>query len=217
MTFDAVVVGAGPNGLVAGCLLADAGWSVLVLEAAPTPGGAVRSDRSVHPDFVHDTCSAFYPFSAASPVLRSLDLEAHGLEWRQAPAVLAHAFGDGRWGVLHRDAAETARLAELECPGDGEAWLAMVEEWERIGPALTEALSGPCSTAATSRATASASPSAASSTLPSGRLRTQPSTPRRPAVRCTNQRNPTPCTMPVTRNLLVTRARPAVPEASRSR
>lgn len=143
MTHDAVVIGAGPNGLVAGALLADAGWSVLVLEAAPTPGGAVRSDRSVHPDFVHDTCSAFYPFSAASPVLRSLRLEDHGLEWRQAPAVLAHAFGDGRWGLLHRDADETARLADLECPGDGEAWLELVAEWERIGPALIEALLSP--------------------------------------------------------------------------
>ena len=57
--YDAVVVGAGPNGLVAANVLLDAGWSVLVLEAQPTPGGAVRSDRELHPDFVHDTFSAF--------------------------------------------------------------------------------------------------------------------------------------------------------------
>lgn len=143
MTFDAVVIGAGPNGLVAGTLFADAGWSVLCLEAAPTPGGAVRSDRAVHPDFVHDTCSAFYPFSAASPVLRGLELERQGLGWRHAPAVLGHAFGDGRWGLLHTDPRETARLAEEACPGDGEAWLALCEEGGHVGPSLVGALLSP--------------------------------------------------------------------------
>ena len=66
-SYDAIVVGAGPNGLVAANHLADAGWSVLVLEAQPEVGGAVRSARDVHPDFVHDTFSAFYPLAAASP------------------------------------------------------------------------------------------------------------------------------------------------------
>ena len=66
-TYDAVVVGAGPNGLVAANLLVDAGWSVVVLEAQDTLGGAVRSDRELHPAFVQDTFSAFYPMAAASP------------------------------------------------------------------------------------------------------------------------------------------------------
>ena len=82
---DAVVIGAGHNGLVAANHLADAGWSVLVLEAAPEVGGAVHSSRAVHPDFVHDTGSAFYPLAAASPVITSLHLEDHGLRWRHAP------------------------------------------------------------------------------------------------------------------------------------
>ncbi|BFO17761.1 hypothetical protein SHKM778_41490 [Streptomyces sp. KM77-8] len=59
---DAVVIGAGPNGLVAANLLADAGWSVEVLEEQPVPGGAVRHDRGVEPDFVSDLCSSFYPW-----------------------------------------------------------------------------------------------------------------------------------------------------------
>ncbi|OLT33766.1 hypothetical protein BJF79_07605 [Actinomadura sp. CNU-125] len=100
---DAVVVGAGQNGLVAANVLADAGWDVLVLEAQPEPGGAVRSDRGVRPDYVSDLCSAFYPLGVASPAMRALELERHGLRWRHAPAVLAHPLPDGRCAVLERD------------------------------------------------------------------------------------------------------------------
>jgi len=142
-TVDAVVVGAGPNGLVAANLLADAGWEVLLVEAQPDVGGAVRSDRDVHPDFVHDTFSAFYPMAAASPVITGLGLEAYGLRWRHAPAVLGHPWPDGSWSVLHRDPAVTAALLDREQPGDGAAWLALVDQWHRIGPSLVAALLSP--------------------------------------------------------------------------
>ncbi|GGV21071.1 dehydrogenase [Actinomadura cremea] len=140
---DAIVVGAGQNGLVAANLLADAGWDVLVLEAQPEPGGAVRSDRGVHPDHVSDLCSAFYPLGVASPAMRALGLERHGLRWRHAPAVLAHPLPDGRCAVLERDPDATAAGLESFGAGDGEAWLRLYALWERMGEELLRALFTP--------------------------------------------------------------------------
>src|ERR671933_2913654 len=94
-TADAIVIGAGPNGLVAANVLADAGWSVEVLEAQPEPGGAVRTAELTEPGFRHDVFSAFYPLAAASPAIRALELERHGLEWRRGPLVVAHPARDG--------------------------------------------------------------------------------------------------------------------------
>lgn len=128
---DAVVIGAGQNGLVAANLLADAGWSVVVCEAAPQPGGAVRS-AEIAPGFVTDLFSAFYPLGAASPILRELDLHEHGLTWRHAPSVVAHVTPDDRCVVLSRDVAATAESVARFAPGDGPAWERMSTEWGRI-------------------------------------------------------------------------------------
>src|SRR5207253_2142821 len=130
---DAVVIGAGPNGLVAACTLADAGWDVVVLEANDEVGGAVRSERRVE-GYVHDMYSSFYPLAAASPVLARLQLDQHGLRWRHAPAVVAHLLSPDadRAAVLHRDPMETAALLESDHRGDGDAWLRLVEHWQRI-------------------------------------------------------------------------------------
>ncbi|MHC3469388.1 phytoene desaturase family protein [Streptomyces sp. 7R007] len=140
---DAVVIGAGPNGLVAANLLADAGWSVLVLEEQPEPGGAVRHDRGVDPAFVNDLFSSFYPLAAASPILAGLRLQDHGLRWSHAPSVLAHPLTDGTCAVLDRDVDTTAASLDAFAPGDGDAWRRLHEVWERLRPDLTNALFTP--------------------------------------------------------------------------
>ncbi|MGY0070322.1 phytoene desaturase family protein [Streptomyces sp. QTS137] len=140
---DAVVIGAGPNGLVAANLLTDAGWNVEVLEEQPEPGGAVRSDRGVHPDYVSDVFSAFYPLAAASPVLADLRLQEEGLSWSNAARVLAHPLPDGRCAVLERRSEETAAGLDAFAAGDGAAWLALCETWNRMGPDLLGALFTP--------------------------------------------------------------------------
>ena len=142
-TYDAVVVGAGPNGLVAANHLVDAGWSVLLLEAQPDAGGAVRSAGDVHEGYVHDTFSSFYPLALASPVIGHLHLEDHGLRWQHAPAVLGHRTPDGRWALLHRDRTVTAAIVDELHPGDGEAWLDLCAAWDKIGDDLVGALMTP--------------------------------------------------------------------------
>jgi phytoene dehydrogenase-like protein len=140
---DAVVVGAGPNGLVAANLLADAGWRVTVLEEQPEPGGAVRHDDAVAPGFVNDLFSSFYPLAAASPILRGLRLEDHGLRWAHAPHVLAHPLTDGTCAVLDRDVATTAASLDAFAPGDGAAWERLHGVWDRYRADIVDALFTP--------------------------------------------------------------------------
>ena len=143
-TVDAVVIGAGPNGLVASAALADAGWDVLLLEAQDGIGGAVRSAQP-WPGCTADLFSAFYPLAAASPVIRSLELEQHGLEWVQAGSVVAHLADPEatHCAVLHRDPDRTAAVLDSVAPGDGEAWLAMVAQWRQLRDPLLDALFTP--------------------------------------------------------------------------
>src|SRR4051794_5097110 len=143
-TVDAIVIGAGPNGLVASAALADAGWDVLTLEAQEHVGGAVRS-AELWPSAVTDLFSAFYPLAAASPVIRRLELERHGLEWVQAPSVIAHLAHaqDEDCAVLHRQPDDTAAALDKHAPGDGEAWLKLFAQWNRLRDPLLAALFTP--------------------------------------------------------------------------
>ena len=123
MELDAVVVGAGPNGLSAAVTLAHAGRSVLVVEAADRIGGGTRTDELTLSGFRHDVCSAIHPLAVASPFFRSLDLERFGVEWVQPPLPLAHPLASGDVAVLERSVAATAaRLGS-----DGPAYADLVQ------------------------------------------------------------------------------------------
>lgn len=106
--YDAVIVGAGPNGLAAAATLARAGCSVLVLEAANSVGGGARSAELTLPGIIHDVCSAVHPLAAYSPFFRSMPLAQHGLTWIEPPAALAHPFDDGTAALLLRSVSATA-------------------------------------------------------------------------------------------------------------
>lgn len=143
MSWDAVVVGGGHHGLVAANLLLDAGWSVLVLEAGATPGGAVRSAELAAPGFQADVCSAFYPLTAASPPILALGLHDYGLRWRHHEVPLVQVLPDGRTVTLSRDVAETAASVETFAAGDGDRWTAEYTAFRRIRDDVVDALLTP--------------------------------------------------------------------------
>jgi len=136
---EAIVVGSGPNGLSCAVALARAGVRVTVLEAAETIGGGVRSGELTVPGVLHDLCSATHPMAAASPFLRSLGLEAHGLEWRWPEVDLAHPLDDGSAATMVRSLAQTvAGLGE-----DGRAWRGLFESLSAHFDELNEDLVEP--------------------------------------------------------------------------
>src|SRR5215831_6650407 len=108
-SWDAIVIGSGPNGLAAAIVLARAGHSVLVCEAEETIGGGARSAELTEPGFVHDLCSAVHPLAVASPFFRTLPLAEHGLDWVYPPIALAHPFDDGTAALLERSVEATAQ------------------------------------------------------------------------------------------------------------
>ncbi len=129
---DAVVVGAGPNGLAAAVALAREGLRVVVLEAAPTIGGGARTEELTLPGFQHDVCSAVHPLGIGSPFLRRLPLADHGLEWIHPEIPLAHPLENGSAAALERSIDATA--AGLE--EDGAAWGALfrplADHWDAL-------------------------------------------------------------------------------------
>ena len=131
--FDAIVVGAGPNGLAAAIELARAGKKVLVCEAKETIGGGARTVELTLPGFLHDVCSAIHPLGVGSPFFRTLPLAQFGLEWLYADIELAHPFDDGTAAALHRSLDETGATLD---PGDAARYKALmqpfVERWDEL-------------------------------------------------------------------------------------
>ncbi len=135
--YDAVVIGSGPNGLAAAITLAKTGRSVLVIEAAPTVGGGLRTSELTLAGYLHDHCSAVHPMAVATRFFRSLPLQQHGLEWIHPTIPLAHPLDDGSAAVLQRSVPETGvvRRDGRFTPDEGSyQWLMapIVENWETI-------------------------------------------------------------------------------------
>lgn len=124
--YDAIVVGAGPNGLTAAVTLARGGRSVLCVEAADTLGGAASTAELTLPGFKHDVFSAVHPAGIASPVFAELGLHRHGLRWVQPELAMVHPLPGGRGAALSRDLAYTARSLDALGDGDGRRWAAFV-------------------------------------------------------------------------------------------
>ena len=112
------MIGAGPNGIAAAAVLAQAGLQVDVLEAEPSPGGAARTLELTLPGFQHDFGSAVHPLAVGSPFFSSLPLRDYGLKWIHSPAALAHPLDDGTAVTLERDLGD----AESSLGVDGKAW-----------------------------------------------------------------------------------------------
>ena len=138
---DAIVIGAGHNGLVAANMLADAGWFVAVFEGADRPGGAVRTGELTEPGFRHDLFSSFYPLTAASPVFRRLRLDRYGLRFAHGPLALCHPAADGTCPFVSRDVEET--LASLGGrAADEREFRELIGLWDRLGEDFMDALTG---------------------------------------------------------------------------
>lgn len=132
--YDAVVVGAGPNGLAAAITLARAQKSVLLIEAAKTVGGGMRSAELTLPGFIHDICSAIHPLGVSSPFFRDLPLQEYGLEWIYPPTPVAHPLDDGTAVTLEQSIEATATQLGRDAATYRRFITPLVNDWDQLAP-----------------------------------------------------------------------------------
>ena len=142
-SYDAVVVGAGPNGLAAAVKLAQAGLSVAVFESRTTVGGGLYTAELTLPGFKHDVFASVHPLTAGSPFLRTLPLAEHGLEWIHSPAPLAHPLDDGTAVMLERSVEATARNLEKDAGAYKNLMEPLVKHWDDLAGDMLRPLSFP--------------------------------------------------------------------------
>lgn len=133
---EAVVVGAGPNGLAAAIALAQAGRSVTVFEANDEIGGGCRSDEVTLPGFLSDNCAAIHPLAPASPFLSTLPLESYGLSWIHPPVALAHPFDDGTAALFSQSIDDTADTLGEDARAWSNVFSPLVKDFDLLLPAL---------------------------------------------------------------------------------
>jgi phytoene dehydrogenase-like protein len=131
-SYDAVIVGSGPNGLAAAITLAQAGCSVLVRETNATIGGGARSAELTLPGFVHDLCSAVHPLAAGSPLFKTLPLERFGLEWIQPEIPLAHPLDNGSAACLYEDVDFTADSLGVDARAYRRLMKPLARRWHNL-------------------------------------------------------------------------------------
>ena len=141
--FDAVIIGAGPNGLAAAITLAEAGRSVVVFEAEDTIGGGMRSAELTLPGFTHDVCAAVVPLALASPFFRTLPLGKHGLAFIHPDAPLAHPLDDGSAVIVERSVEQTAAGLGRDGASFAKLFGPLVRDWTKLEPLLLGALKFP--------------------------------------------------------------------------
>jgi len=130
--YDAIVVGAGPNGLAAAITLAQAGRSVLVLEAEQTIGGGTRTEELTLPGFRHDVCSAIHALAVSSPFFRTLPLGEYGLDWVYPPASVAQPLDDGTAVILERSVEATSEYLGRDARAYRKLMRPLVDHWAEL-------------------------------------------------------------------------------------